>query len=230
MERQPAYNRRKFIEGQDMPKILTMVWILSMVGLLCLSGRAQIVLSQPMTLSNVAESANPVAQTLVEAMRSATGADMAMLGAAFFNENHKLPAGRVSEEELLKALQFPDDEVVVLSLKGEQILQALERALDLYPQRNNAFLQLAGAEVRFDPKAEAGKRIVSVTIGGMKLNPDQTYRVATTAPLARGALGYFRIWSKDQITTSTGRSIEEVAREYLSRTRFLIESPAWIAQ
>ncbi len=208
----------------------TWVWVLGVVlGCLGLPGWAQITLAQPVALSNVSEGANPVAQTLVEAMRAATNADMGMLGAAFFNENHKLPAGRVSEEEFLKALQFPDDEVVVLTLKGEQILQALERSLDLYPQSNSAFLQLAGAEVRFNPKAETGKRVVSVTIGGTKLNPESTYRVATTASLARGALGYFRVWSKDQITTATGRSIGEVVREYLSRSRFLVEPPAWVA-
>jgi 2',3'-cyclic-nucleotide 2'-phosphodiesterase (5'-nucleotidase family) len=103
-------------------------------------------------------------------------------------------------------LAHPDDEVVVLSLRGEQILQALERALELYPQKNNAFLQLAGAEVRFNPKAEPGKRILSVVIAGAKLEPERVYKVATTAPMARGALGYFRVWSRDQITQSTGRT------------------------
>ncbi|GIV13098.1 MAG: hypothetical protein KatS3mg021_1380 [Fimbriimonadales bacterium] len=118
----------------------------------------------------------------------------------------------------------------MLELRGEQILQALERSLELYPQKNNAFLQLAGAEVRFDPKAPVGKRVVSVSIMGGKLEPSRTYRVATTAPLARGALGYFRIWSKDQIVNATGRSIAETLKEPLSRTRYLVTTPAWVAQ
>lgn len=205
------------------------VWI-GLLGLLWVSLWGQIAVPEAIDMSDVGERANPVAQTLVDALRVATGADMAMLGAAFFNETYKLPQGAVAPQELLKALVYPDDEVVVLELRGEQILQALERALELYPQKNNAFLQLAGAEVRFDPKAPAGKRVVSVSIMGGKLEPGRTYRVATTAPMARGALGYFRIWSKDQIVNATGRSIAETLKEPLSRTRFLMTAPAWVAQ
>jgi 2',3'-cyclic-nucleotide 2'-phosphodiesterase (5'-nucleotidase family) len=187
-------------------------------------------LSKPVSMENVGEVANPVAQTIVEAMRSATGAEIGMLGAAFFDESVQFPAGSLSVDSLLKAVRYPEDEVVVLSLTGEQLLQALERSIELYPQKNNAFLQLTGAEVRFDPKAEPGKRIQSVFISGAKLDPKRTYRVATTAPLARGALGYFRIWSKEQISTSTGRSIAQVVREFLQRQRTLIQAPAWISE
>ncbi|MCS6922838.1 MAG: 5'-nucleotidase C-terminal domain-containing protein [Fimbriimonadales bacterium] len=187
-------------------------------------------LSQGETLASVGERSNPVAQTIVDAMRSATGAELALLGAAFFNESASVPASGFTADDFIKALAHPDDEVVVLSLRGEQILQALERALELYPQKNNAFLQLAGVEVRFNPKAEPGRRIVSVVIGGAKLDPNRTYRVATTAPMARGALGYFRVWSRDQITTSTGRTLADTVREYLKWQRSLLSQPAWVAQ
>lgn len=201
-------------------------------GLLTLAiGWGQVGLSQAEeTLTSVGERANPVAQTIVEAMRSATGAEMALLGAAFFNESASAPAMGFTADDIVKALAHPDDEVVVLSLRGEQILQALERALELYPQKNNAFLQLAGAEVRFNPKAEPGKRVVSVVIAGAKLEPERIYKVATTAPMARGALGYFRIWSRDQITQSTGRTLADTVRDYLKWQRSLLSEPAWIAQ
>lgn len=205
-------------------------WILGWVLLALAIGWSQVGLSQGETLASVGERSNPVAQTIVEAMRSATGAEMALLGAAFFNESASVPATDFTADELIKSLAHPDDEVVVLSLRGEQILQALERALELYPQKNNAFLQLAGVEVRFNAKAEPGKRIVSVLIGGAKLEPERVYRVATTAPMARGALGYFRVWSRDQITQSTGRTVAEVVQEYLKWQRSLLSQPAWAAQ
>jgi 5'-nucleotidase/UDP-sugar diphosphatase len=187
-------------------------------------------LSKAVSMENVGASANPIAQTIVEAMRSATGAELALLGAAFFDESVQFPAGSLPPDALLKAVRYPEDEVVVLNLTGEQLLQAFERALELYPQKNNAFLQLTGAEVRFNPKAEPGKRIQSVFISGAKLDPKRTYRVATTAPLARGALGYFRIWSKEQISTSTGRTIAEVVREFLQHPRTPIQAPAWVTE
>jgi hypothetical protein len=43
-------------------------------------------------------------------------------------------------------------------------------------------------------------------------------------------LGYFRIWSKEQISTSTGRSIAQVVREFLQRQRTLIQAPTWISE
>jgi 2',3'-cyclic-nucleotide 2'-phosphodiesterase (5'-nucleotidase family) len=204
--------------------------VLGWVVLALAVGWSQAGLSQGEMLASVGERSNPVAQTIVEAMRSATGAEMALLGAAFFNESATVPATGFTVDDLLKALAHPGDEVVVLSLRGEQILQALERALELYPQKNNAFLQLAGAEVRFNPKAEPGKRILSVVIAGAKLEPERVYKVATTAPMARGALGYFRVWSRDQITQSTGRTIADVVRDYLKWQRSLLSQPAWLAQ
>jgi hypothetical protein len=53
-------------------------------------------LSKPVSMENVGEVANPVAQTIVEAMRSATGAEIGMLGAAFFDESVQFPAGSLS--------------------------------------------------------------------------------------------------------------------------------------
>jgi 5'-nucleotidase/UDP-sugar diphosphatase len=201
--------------------------VLGWVALALAVGWSQSGLSQEGSLASVGERSNPVAQTIVEAMRSATGAEMALLGAAFFNESASVPASGFTADDLVKALAHPDDEVVVLSLRGEQILQALERALELYPQKNNAFLQLAGAEVRFNPKAEPGKRVLSVVIAGAKLERERVYKVATTAPMARGALGYFRVWSRDQITQSTGRTVADVVRDYCKWQRSLLSQPAW---
>ena len=156
---------------------MRLAWlVLGWVVLALAAGWSQVGLSQGEPLANVGERSNPVAQTIVEAMRSATGAEMALLGAAFFNESASAPTTGFTADDLIKSLAHPDDEVVVLSLRGAQILQALERALELYPQKNNAFLQLAGAEVRFDPKAEPGKRILSVIIAGAKLEPERAYR------------------------------------------------------
>jgi len=204
---------------------LVLGWVLLALAV----GWSRVGLSQGEPLASVGERSNPVAQTIVEAMRSATGAEMALLGAAFFNESASVPATGFTADDLIKSLAHPDDEVVVLSLRGEQILQALERALELYPQKNNAFLQLAGVEVRFNPKAEPGKRVVSVIVAGARVELERVYRVATTAPMARGALGYFRVWSRDQITQSTGRTVAEVVRDYCKWQRSLLSQPTWRA-
>lgn len=195
-------------------------WLL----LLSLTAGAQTVnVPQAVSLSDAGSEANPAAQTVVEAIRQSAGTDIAWLGAAFFSET-KIEKGERSAQDLTAILQYPDDEIVILNLKGEQIKQALLRAIELYPQRNNAFLQIAGLTVRFKPDENAQNRIATVRIGRENLDPNRTYTVATTAPLARGALGYFRIWSKEQITRSTGVTVADAVKEYFK------SRPAWIAE
>lgn len=187
------------------------------------AGAQTVNVPQAVSLSDAGSEANPAAQTVVEAIRQSAGTDIAWLGAAFFSDT-KIEKGDRSAQDLTAILQYPDDEIVILNLKGEQIKQALLRAIELYPQRNNAFLQIAGLTVRFKPDENAQNRIATVRIGRENLDPNRTYTVATTAPLARGALGYFRIWSKEQITRSTGVTVADAVKEYFK------SRPAWIAE
>lgn len=198
-------------------------WLL----LLSLTAGAQTVsVPQAVSLSDAGSEANPAAQTVVEAIRQSAGTDIAWLGAAFFSDT-KIEKGERSAQDLTGILQYPDDEIVILNLKGEQIKQALLRAIELYPQRNNAFLQIAGMTVRFKPDENAQNRIASVRIGRENLDPNRTYTVATTAPLARGALGYFRIWNRDQITRSTGVTVADAVKEYFKSRPAWISDPLW---
>lgn len=198
-------------------------WLL----LLSLTAGAQTVnVPQAVSLSDAGSEANPAAQTVVEAIRQSAGTDIAWLGAAFFSDT-KIEKGERNVQDLTNILQYPDDEIVILNLKGEQIKQALLRAIELYPQRNNAFLQIAGMTVRFKPDENAQNQIASVRIGRENLDPNRTYTVATTAPLARGALGYFRIWNRDQITRSTGVTVADAVKEYLKSRPAWISDPLW---
>jgi hypothetical protein len=86
-------------------------------------------------MENVGEVANPVAQTIVEAMRSATGAEIGMLGAAFFDESVQFPAGSLSVDSLLKAVRYPEDEVVVLSLTANNCSRRWNALSNSIPRR-----------------------------------------------------------------------------------------------
>jgi hypothetical protein len=74
--------------------------VLGWVVLALAVGWSQAGLSQGEMLASVGERSNPVAQTIVEAMRSATGAEMALLGAAFFNESATVPATGFTVDDL----------------------------------------------------------------------------------------------------------------------------------
>ncbi len=157
------------------------------------------------------------AQVAADAMREAAGADMAFLAAGMIKSNY-------DPKDLSSLLQFPTDELVVVSLKGSQVRQALERSVSLYPAPNTGFLQLSGLEAAFSKSAAPEHRITSVIVGGNKLDDSRTYTVAMPASLARGGLGYFKVWDRNAITrTLSGRTMESI----LQGKPFTGSSPRW---
>jgi hypothetical protein len=76
-------------------------------------------------------------------------------------------------------------------------------------------------KVEYNPKAASGSRVTSITIGDRDIVPTEQYTIATSAPLARGALGYFRIWEKSQITRNTEQTIEEGVKGFLADKKTL---------
>lgn len=157
------------------------------------------------------------AQTAADLVRSAAGADIALL-----------PAGMMFREfqgdDLSKLFRFPGDAISVSKLSGAQILLALNRSISLYPSPNIGFLQVAGLEVTFDPSKPSSERVVSVTVDGTKLNESQTYEVAMPISLARGGYGYFNSWDKKSIV----RTLENVTLDsVLKGKKPDTQTPRW---
>ncbi|GIV16358.1 MAG: hypothetical protein KatS3mg022_1793 [Armatimonadota bacterium] len=173
--------------------------------------------AQELSTKNVRTEESNLANVVVDAVRDASGADIAWLPAAAFNE---VTLGRDTPpaEMVSKLLPYRDDRVVVLKLTGTQIQQALERALTLYPQPNAGFLQVSGLHVVFDPAKPAGERLVRVQVGTenkQDIEPQKEYRVATSATLAYGALGYFKVWERSAVERETDKTVGDALRAYL---------------
>lgn len=159
-------------------------------------------------------------QAAADVLREAANADGAFLAAGLVKDSF-------SKDNLATLVQYPEDEVVVLALKGSQIRQAFERSISLYPQQNTSFLQVSGFEIGFDPSAAPGQRIKRVTAAGGPLDDSRTYNIAMPASLGRGGLGYFKIWDKNKIvSTLPNTTVEKV----LSGKKFAETSPRWVAE
>ncbi|HSI72415.1 MAG TPA: 5'-nucleotidase [Fimbriimonas sp.] len=147
---------------------------------------------------------NSAAQDAADAIRAAAGADIAFL-----------PAGLVKsgfdKDNLASLLQYPTEEVLVVGLTGAQVRAALELSVSLYPQPNKSFLQLSGVEAAFSKTAPSNKRLLNVAVNGVKLDDSRSYTVAMPSSLAKGGLGYFKVWDKSQIqSTLKGKTIESL--------------------
>jgi 2',3'-cyclic-nucleotide 2'-phosphodiesterase (5'-nucleotidase family) len=173
--------------------------------------------AQEMSTKNVRMEESGLANVVVDALRDVSGADIAWLPAAAFNEV-SLGKDTPPAEVVNKLLPYRDDRVVVIKLTGAQVQQALERALMLHPQPNAGFLQVSGLKVTFDPAKPAGERLVRVQTGkDLKddLDPGREYRVGTSATLAYGALGYFKVWDRTSVERETDKTVGEALKAYL---------------
>lgn len=158
---------------------------------------------------------NALGDLVADAIRAASKADAAIIAASAFADISALPKGNVSAEDILKALEFRSDNIVIVKLTGNQINRAFEHALYLYPKPNSGFLQFSGFTVTVNPDAEKEGRVGSVKLDGAVLEPDRVYRVAMPAPLANGALAYFKIWKKSDIETDTKKTLAEAITAYV---------------
>lgn len=88
-----------------------------------------------------------------------------------------LPKGTITQGEIIMMQPF-DNRLVVLELKGEDLLDAL----DIMGRRGGDGLS-RGMDVTFDP---ATGKTLSARLNGKPIDPDKTYRVATIDYLANG--------------------------------------------
>src|SRR5207302_1994264 len=91
-------------------------------------------------------------------------------------------------------LDDPNDPLVVVTLTGHSILDALHLSLQEYPKPGKAFLQVSGLRVSFGAAGAGGRRSLTVFLGGERLVAEKEYRVAMSRTMASGAFGYFRLW------------------------------------
>ena len=160
----------------------------------------------PLTTANIREAETEAGNIVADAVRAAASADIAIVPAAAFRPVASI-ARPVTGETAAGLVEPASDGIVVLSLRGEQVLAALERSVSFAPQPSAGFLQVSGLRFTYDASKPGGKRVVSAAAGGGPLVAARVYKVATTKPLANGQQGYFQIWDKDQITGDTGKTL-----------------------
>lgn len=156
--------------------------------------------TSPLANSGVAKSETALGDLVADAVRVTAQADIAFVAASEIKQTDTaIPAGKVSSDSIAGLISYTDDPLVVLKLTGSDIISALEKSISIYPQPNMGFLQVSGLKYSFKPSKKAGSRVTSVIVGKAAIDPGQSYTVAVTSSMANGALGYWKIWSKDNI-------------------------------
>ncbi|MDK9726343.1 MAG: bifunctional metallophosphatase/5'-nucleotidase [Sterolibacteriaceae bacterium MAG5] len=126
-----------------------------------------------------------------DAVRAAMGADAALLNAGGFRSDRLLGPGPLDRHDLLALLPFQNP-LVLLSIRGAQLIEVLEHGIDrrIVRGQSGAFPHVSGLRLRYDPRAAKGARIVDIRVGDQPLDRDRTYTLATSNYLAGGGDGY----------------------------------------
>jgi 2',3'-cyclic-nucleotide 2'-phosphodiesterase (5'-nucleotidase family) len=131
-----------------------------------------------------------IGNLIADAMREAVGADVAMTNGGGIRANREYPAGtKLTRRDVFSELPF-GNKTVKIALGGAALQAALENGFADYPDTDGRNPQISGMTVTVDLNKPAGKRVLSVEVGGAPLDPQKTYTVATNDFMARGGNGY----------------------------------------
>lgn len=131
-----------------------------------------------------------IGNLFTDALRAATGADVALLNGGGFRGNHVYaPNSEITERLILSELPFLN-RALVLEVKGKALREAIEAGLAGAENEVGRFPQVSGMTIRADLTRPNGDRIVALLVGGAPVEPDKLYKLATNDFLARGGDGY----------------------------------------
>ncbi len=143
------------------------------------------------------------ADLIVDAMRKATGADIAITnGGGIRGDRTYDPGTSITRRDVLTELPF-GNVTVMTEVTGKQVLAALENGFSKVEKGAGRFPQVSGMTVVWNPAAPAGARVVSVKVGDAPLDPNATYRLATNDYMLRGGDGY-RMLRKGRVLINKG--------------------------
>lgn len=124
---------------------------------------------------------------ITDAMLKSTGADIAFTNGGGIRAS--ISAGDIKINDILTAFPFTNT-LAVIEVKGSELLEALERGVDTYPDEAGHFPHVSGMVYEFNPEKEIGSRIEEVLVKGEALDPNKTYKLVTNDFMASGGDGY----------------------------------------
>lgn len=131
-----------------------------------------------------------IGNLIADALRAATGAQVAITNGGGIRANKVYPAGaRLTRRDVLSELPFGNSTIMV-EITGADIKAALENGVSQVENRAGRFPQVSGLSFEFDPRRPAGQRVLAVRIGDQPLDETRRYTVASNNFMLAGGDGY----------------------------------------
>jgi len=158
-----------------------------------------------------------IGNLIADAMRNATGADVAITNGGGIRGDTKYPRGaKLTRKDILTELPF-GNKTVTIAMIGADIIEALEHGFAQAETISPRFPQVSGLSVTVDLDKATGHRVTSVTIDGAPLDPAEEYVLATNDFLARGGDGYDVLADgEQQISAADGTLMASQVIDYIA--------------
>ena len=148
-----------------------------------------------------------IGNLIADAMRTTTGADVALTNGGGIRANKIYAPGTVlTRRDIQSELPFGNI-TVVLQVTGGDIVAALENGLSMIEEGAGRFPHVSGLSVVYDPGKPAGERVVEVNRDGAALDLDATFTLATNDYLGNGGDGYDVLEGKVQIVDANAGTL-----------------------
>jgi 5'-nucleotidase len=142
-------------------------------------GRTTSPIDPSTSLSRKSESM--VGDLVSDAMRSGTGADVALLNSGTLRLDEVIQPGPISNHQLEAIFPFADQSrVVTFPVTGAALRRILEHGVSRGILGTGGFLQVSGLSFKFDPSKPSGRRLIGDirSASGRAVTPSDSVKVA----------------------------------------------------
>ncbi|OOQ87320.1 putative 5'-nucleotidase [Penicillium brasilianum] len=183
--------------------------------------------------STVRQRESNLGNFVCDLMRYYYAADCALMAGGTIRGDQIYPPGVLRLKDLLNCFPF-EDPVVLLRLRGQALLDALENGVSQLPALEGRFTQVSNISFGFKLNAPSGSRLTFARLGGKPIDPEREYVVATRGYMARGKDGFTSLLVKSEggdveelVSEENGVLISTILRQYFLSLKVLGKWRRW---
>ncbi|TKA75911.1 hypothetical protein B0A49_04172 [Cryomyces minteri] len=166
-------------------------------------------------------------------MRFYYHADCCIVAAGTIRGDQVYPPGVIRLKDIMNCFPF-EDPCVVVRVKGQALLEALENSVGKHPALEGRFPQVSGIEFEFDPTKPESSRVKYVNINKDPLDLQKDYTLATRDYMVRGKDGFNSLLSEadggtavELVSEENGMLISMILRQYFMSLKVLGKWGNW---
>jgi 5'-nucleotidase / UDP-sugar diphosphatase len=147
------------------------------------------------------------ANLIVDAMRKAVGADVALTNGGGIRADRTYEAGTtLTRRDVQSELPF-GNKTILIEISGADLREALENGVSEVENGGGRFPHVSGLSFSYDASKPAGERVVEVVVNGAPLDDAATLKLATNDFLGRGGDGYAVFVDQPRIIDANAASL-----------------------